>query len=209
MSDDTETPIQQLNNDNDSQVNTVIIDEILDEINKTTPNTSQTSPPNITMNGNFPPQEQQQQQPQQQLQQQQQPQQQQQLQQQQQPQQQLQLQQQPQQQEQQQQQQQQDETVAYSKNLDNILNTDDTVLQNLENTEKTFSFIKDSIVNEIKSPLLVLILFVIMNTNGVDNIFANSNSNIFVDNSGKITFLSVLIKAVLVSLLFYITKLFI
>ena len=197
MSDDTETPIQQLNNDNDSQVNTVIIDEILDEINKTTPNTSQTSPPNITMNGNFPPQEQQQQQPQQQLQQQQQPQQQ------------LQLQQQPQQQEQQQQQQQQDETVAYSKNLDNILNTDDTVLQNLENTEKTFSFIKDSIVNEIKSPLLVLILFVIMNTNGVDNIFANSNSNIFVDNSGKITFLSVLIKAVLVSLLFYITKLFI
>ena len=174
MSDDTETPIQQLINDKDSQENAVIIDEILDEINKTTPDTSQTSPPNITMNGGPIPQEQQ-----------------------------------PQMQQQQQQQQQQDETVAYSKNLDNILNTDDTVLQNLESTEKTFSFIKDSIVNEIKSPLLVLILFVIMNTNGVDNIFTNSNSNIFVDNSGKITFLSVLIKAVLVSLLFYITKLFI
>ena len=201
MSDDNVTPIKQLINDRDSQENSVIIDEILAEINKTTPNTNRTDPPNITMNGGIAPQETPYQMPHEE-------------------------------QEEPVPQEpsvphpavgatvpqeltvpkeldQQDETVAYSKNLDNILNTDDTVLQNLESAEKTFSFIKDSIVNEIKSPLLVLILFVIMNTDGVDNIFVNSNSNIFVDNSGKITFLSVLIKAILVSLLFYVTKLFI
>jgi len=194
MSDDNVTPIKQLINDTESQENSVIIDEILDEINKTTPNTNRTDPPNITMNGGVAPQEAPYQMPQEEQQQEQPVSQEQPV---------------PQEPTVPKELEQQDETVAYSKNLDNILNTDDTVLQNLESAEKTFSFIKDSIVNEIKSPLLVLILFVIMNTDGVDNIFVNSNSNIFVDNSGKITFLSVLIKAILVSLLFYVTKLFI
>jgi FtsZ-interacting cell division protein ZipA len=204
---EAETSISQLITDKDSTQNGVIIDEILQEINKNG-SIEPGEPPNITMTEEIP---QMQQQPTQMQQQQQQPTQMQQQQQQQQP---IQMQQQQQQQDpipgpMLGQQQQQGAPVDFQ-NQEQIIFPQETngLMDNIDSTEKTFENLKDNILDELKMPAIVLVLFIILGSGRIDSIFINTHTSFFVDAAGKITFPSLFIKSIIAALLFYIIKIF-
>ena len=192
---EAETSIEQLTDTRETSENSVIIDEILDEINKTSPqNQEEISHPNITLNEqpNFeaPMQQQQpmQQQPMQQQQDQTQP-------------------------EFQPQDQQPFPHAApgyTSVPQEKEEYTDSpTMIQNINSTEDTLGFLKDNILEELKLPTIVLVLFIILSSSGIDNLFVKTHSNFFIDSIGKLTFPSIFIKGILAALIFYVFKLFI
>jgi len=90
-----------------------------------------------------------------------------------------------------------------------IENDEPNLMENLESTENTFEYLKDNILEELKLPTVVLILFIIFGSSRIDSFFIKTGSNFFVDNTGKITFPSLFIKAIIVALIFYIFKLFV
>ena len=191
---EAETSISQLITDKDSTQNGVIIDEILQEINKNG-SIEPGEPPNITMTEEIP--QMQQQQPTQMQQQQQQP---------------IQMQ-------QQQQQQpipgpmpgQQGAPVDFqNQNQEQIIFPQETngLMDNIDSTEKTFENLKDNILDELKMPSIVLVLFIILGSSRIDSIFINTHTSFFVDAAGKITFPSLFIKSIIAALLFYIIKIF-
>ena len=170
-----ETSIEQLSDNRDSTENGSIIDEILQEINKSTPEgqeppTLTTPQPNISFNEETPIQEQmpQQQMPQQQM---------------------------PQQQMFQEQEHPKEESVEIRATIDA--------------TTDTLGYLKDNILDELKLPSVVLILFVILSSSRIDGLFVKTHSNFFIDSSGSLTFPSIFIKAILAALIFYIFKLFV
>ena len=175
-----ETSIEQLSDNRDSTENGSIIDEILQEINKSTPE-GQAPPtltppqPNISFNEETPIQEQipQQQIPQQQI-----------------PQQQI-----PQQQMFQEQEYPKEESAE--------------IMATIDSTTDTLGYLKDNILDELKLPSVVLILFVILSSSRIDSLFVKTHSNFFIDSSGTLTFPSIFIKAILAALIFYIFKLFV
>ena len=183
---EAETSIEQLTDNRDSTNNGTIIDEILQEINKSVPEGEAPPtlpPPNISFNEETPIQEQiLQPQPQQQQQQQQQI-----IQQQLMP----------------QQQQQNFQEQEYSKDEPVELKSA------IDSTTDTLGYLKDNILDELKLPSVVLILFVILSSSRIDGLFIKTHSNFFIDSSGNLTFPSIFIKAILAALIFYIFKLFI
>jgi hypothetical protein len=205
---EAETSISQLITDKDSTQNGVIIDEILQEINKSG-SIEPGEPPNITMTEEIPQMQQQPTQMQQQpTQMQQQP---------------TQMQQQPTQMQQQdpmpgpmpgpgpQQQQQQGAPVDFqNQNQEQVIFPQETngLMDNIDSTEKTFENLKDNILDELKLPAIVLVLFIILGSGRIDSIFINTHTSFFVDATGKITFPSLFIKSIIAALLFYIIKIF-
>jgi len=197
---EAETSISQLITDKDSTQNGVIIDEILQEINKNG-SIEPGAPPNITMTEEIP----QMQQPTQDVLQQQQPGV-------------------PQPTQMQQPgglqqpgvsqqpgglQQQQGAPVDFQ-NQEHIIFPQETngLMDNIDSTEKTFENLKDNILDELKLPTIVLVLFIILGSSRIDSIFINTHTSFFVDGSGKITFPSLFIKSIIAALLFYIIKIF-
>jgi hypothetical protein len=180
---EAETSISQLMDNKETTENAVIIDEILDEINKTS--SSNPTEQNITVIEEEPqiplpqqpapvpqqPEEQQQQQ-----------------------------QQQP---EEQQQQQQSQETVI------NDYKDTTSLMKNIDSTEKNLEDLKDNILEELKLPFTVLVLFIIFSSSKIDILFINTYNSFFVDTSGKITFPSLFIKGIIMTLIFYVIKLFV
>ena len=204
---EAETSISQLINDKDTTENGIIIDEILQEINKTASN-EPIEQPNIIMTEDMPQMQQSQmQQPQMQQQQPQMQQQQPQMQQQQ------QGQQQPQMQQQQQQPLGQQFTQGAPVDFDNqeqiiYPQESNNLIDNIDSTEKTFENFKDNILDELKLPAVILVLFIILGSGRIDSIFTNTHNSFFVDGVGKITFPSLFIKSIIAALIFYIIKIF-
>ena len=163
---EAETSIEQLINDSEGATNGEIIDEILEEINKTTSNIELQEGPQSQMPQ---PQQMPQQMPQPQP-------------------------------------QQEKNDVGIVEQYQNI--NDTPLIENLESTEKNMSYLKDNILEELKLPVVVLILYIIFSSSRLDGVFINTNNNFFVDTMGKITFPSLLIKGILLSLIFYVIKLF-
>ena len=79
----------------------------------------------------------------------------------------------------------------------------------IDSTTDTLGYLKDNILDELKLPSVVLILFVILSSSRIDGLFIKTHSNFFIDSSGNLTFPSIFIKAILAALIFYIFKLFI
>ena len=192
---EAETSISQLINDKDSTQNGVIIDEILQEINKNA-SIEPVEQPNITISEEIPQMQQDVLQPQEQPQEQQ-PMQQDVLQ--------PQLQQPP-----QPLQQQQPQAPVDFQNQEQIIFPQETngLMDNIDSTEKTFENLKDNILDELKLPVIVLVLFIILGSSRIDSIFINTHTSFFVDAAGKITFPSLFIKSIIAALLFYIIKIF-
>ena len=186
---EAETSISQLINDKDSTQNGVIIDEILQEINKNA-SIEPVEQPNITMTEEIPQMQQPQQQEQEQQQSLPQP-----------------L---PQQPPQPLQQQQQAPVDFQNQNQEQIIFPQETngLMDNIDSTEKTFENLKDNILDELKLPVIVLVLFIILGSSRIDSIFINTHTSFFVDAAGKITFPSLFIKSIIAALLFYIIKIF-
>lgn len=67
----------------------------------------------------------------------------------------------------------------------------------------------NTIITQLKQPLLILILYCLLNIKQVDNVFKLKNIKFLVSETGELTFLSVIIKGIILSLLFYLIKLFI
>ena len=182
---EAETSISQLINDKDSTQNGVIIDEILQEINKNA-SIEPVEQPNITMTEEIPQMQQDVLQPQEQ-----------------------QL---PQEQPQSLPQPipQQQQAPADFQNQEQIIFPQETngLMDNIDSTEKTFENLKDNILDELKLPVIVLVLFIILGSSRIDSIFINTHTSFFVDGSGKITFPSLFIKSIIAALLFYIIKIF-
>ena len=77
---------------------------------------------------------------------------------------------------------------------------------NLNNNIQSLS---NTIVTELKQPLSILVLYCLLNIKQVDNVFKLKNIKYLVSENGDLTFLSVVIKGVILALLFYLIKLFV
>jgi len=182
---EAETSIEQLTDNKETTENGVIIDEILEEINKTSPpQPEQCTPPNISLNEtpHIPqqmPQELPQQMPQELPQ----------------------------------------ETPIDVPNQTNEIPQmeqhieqeyqEPNIKNQIDTTTNTLGYLKDNILEELKLPSVVLLLFIILSSSKIDNLFVKTNSNFFVDSTGELTFPSIFIKAILAALIFYIFKLFV
>jgi hypothetical protein len=83
-----------------------------------------------------------------------------------------------------------------------------SLLNNIDSTTDTLGYLKDNILEELKLPTVVLILFIILSSSRIDSLFVKTHSNFFVDSVGSLTFPSLFIKGIIAALIFYIFKLF-
>jgi hypothetical protein len=84
-----------------------------------------------------------------------------------------------------------------------------SLLNNIDSTTDTLGYLKDNILEELKLPTVVLILFIILSSSRIDSLFVKTHSNFFVDSVGSLTFPSLFIKGIIAALIFYIFKLFV
>mgnify|MGYP006115531483 CR=1 FL=1 len=185
--DEAETSIEQLTDNRESTENSSIIDEILSEINKSVPQgevQEQEQPqPNITLNEETAL-SQHQQIPEQM----------------------------PQQIPEQMPQQipeQMLQPISEQISPQNYSNEPEELKNTIDLTTDTLGYLKDNILEELKLPSVVLVLFIILSSSKIDSLFIKTHSNFFVDSVGNITFPSIFIKAILAALIFYLFKLFI
>ena len=68
------------------------------------------------------------------------------------------------------------------------------------------SSISDILISNLKEPLIVIILYILLNLKHVDNIFKFKNIGLLVSDNGELTFTSIIIKSVLLGLIFYLIK---
>ena len=80
-------------------------------------------------------------------------------------------------------------------------------MKNIDSTEKNLEDLKDNILEELKLPFIVLVLFIIFSSSKIDILFINTYNSFFVDTAGKITFPSLFIKGIIMTLIFYVIKL--
>jgi len=72
------------------------------------------------------------------------------------------------------------------------------------------SNIGEIIINNLKQPLIIVILYILLNLKQIDNIFKFKNLSLLVNGeTGELTFTSVLIKSIVLGLLFYVSSLFV
>ena len=189
--DEAETSIEQLTDNRESTENSSIIDEILSEINKSVPQgevQEQEQPqPNITLNEETALSQHQQipEQMPQQI---------------------------PQQMPQQMPQQipeQMLQPISEQISPQNYSNEPEELKNTIDLTTDTLGYLKDNILEELKLPSVVLVLFIILSSSKIDSLFIKTHSNFFVDSVVNITFPSIFIKAILAALIFYLFKLFI
>ena len=91
----------------------------------------------------------------------------------------------------------------------NYSNEPEELKNTIDLTTDTLGYLKDNILEELKLPSVVLVLFIILSSSKIDSLFIKTHSNFFVDSVGNITFPSIFIKAILAALIFYLFKLFI
>ena len=84
-----------------------------------------------------------------------------------------------------------------------IQNVDTSDLNN--NSES----LSKTVVTELKQPLIIIVLYCLLNIKQVDNVFKLKNIKYLVNETGELTFVSVVIKAVILALLYYLIKLFV
>ena len=77
------------------------------------------------------------------------------------------------------------------------------------NLDTNLSSLTDKIVSSIKHPLIIMVLYNLLNIKQVDNIFKYKNIKFLIDEDGQLTFASVVIKSILLALLFYVIKMFV
>lgn len=77
---------------------------------------------------------------------------------------------------------------------------DTTALNNNINT------LSNTIMEHLKQPLIIMVSYIILNTKYVDKIFLYKNISLLVDADGNLTFSSIVIKAIIMGLLFYLIK---
>ena len=185
--DEAETSIEQLTDNRESTENSSIIDEILSEINKSVPQGEeheQVQPqPNITLNEESTL-SQHQQMPEQMNQ----------------PIPEQMLQPIP---------EQMNQPISEQISPQNYSNEPEELKNTIDLTTDTLGYLKDNILEELKLPSVVLVLFIILSSSKIDSLFIKTHSNFFVDSVGNITLPSIFIKAILAALIFYLFKLFI
>ena len=71
------------------------------------------------------------------------------------------------------------------------------------------SSLTDKIIKSSKYPLLIMVLYILLNLKQVDNIFKYRTISLLVGEDGQLTFACVIIKAIILALLFYVIKLFV
>jgi hypothetical protein len=84
---------------------------------------------------------------------------------------------------------------------DNIIDTSDL--------DTNISSLTDNIIKSVKHPLIIVILYILLNLKQVDNLFKYKTVALLVGEDGNLTFTSVVIKAVVLGLLFYLIKVFV
>ena len=67
----------------------------------------------------------------------------------------------------------------------------------------------NTVVTHLKQPLIILGLYSLLNIKQVDNVFKLKNIKYLVNDDGQLTFISVLIKGIILALLFYLIKMFV
>jgi hypothetical protein len=71
------------------------------------------------------------------------------------------------------------------------------------------SSLTDNIIKSSKHPLIIMVLYILLNLKQVDNIFKYKTISLLVGEEGQLTFTCVIIKAIILGLLFYVIKLFV
>ena len=84
-------------------------------------------------------------------------------------------------------------------------------IQNVDtsNLNNNIESLSKTVVTELKQPLIIIVLYCLLNIKPVDNVFKLKNIKYLVNETGELTFVSVVIKAVILALLYYLIKLFV
>lgn len=75
--------------------------------------------------------------------------------------------------------------------------------------ETNISSLTDQIIKSSKHPLIIMVLYILLNLKQVDNVFKYKTIKLLVGEDGQLTFTCVIIRAIILALLFYVIKLFV